>query len=105
LPRPSRPRSYKSNPYHNATHAADVLQTLHVMMHRGGLVPGYVDPLTMMAAYVAAIVHDFEHLGLTNDFLINSADMLAIRCAALGCWAAGLLGCWAAGAGAGWWWC
>jgi hypothetical protein len=70
---------YKTNPYHNSIHASDVLQTMHVMMHRGGLAPGYVDPLTMMAAYTAAIVHDFEHLGLTNDYLINSADMLAIR--------------------------
>jgi hypothetical protein len=73
---------------------------MHVMMHRGGLVPGYVDPLTMMAAYVAAIVHDFEHLGLTNDYLIHSADMLAIR------WAGGAGGAvaraaWAAALAAG----
>jgi hypothetical protein len=41
--------------------AADVLQTLHVLLHRGGLVPGYVDPPTLLACYVAAIVHDYEH--------------------------------------------
>jgi hypothetical protein len=25
------------------------------------------------------VIHDFEHGGLTNDFLVNSADELAIR--------------------------
>jgi hypothetical protein len=46
---------YKANPYHNATHAADVLQTLNAIIFRGGLAPGYVDPLHLMAAYVAAV--------------------------------------------------
>ena len=70
---------YKNNPYHNSTHAADVLQTLHVLLHRGGLVPGYADPMSLLACYVAAIVHDFEHAGFTNDFLISSCDPLALR--------------------------
>ena len=67
------------NPYHNCTHAADVLQTMHVLLHRGGLVPGYADPLSLLACYLAAIVHDFEHVGLSNDFLVNSCDALALR--------------------------
>ena len=67
------------NPYHNRTHAADVLQTLHVLLHRGGLVPGYADPITLLACYLAAIVHDFEHVGFNNDFLVNSSDPLAVR--------------------------
>jgi hypothetical protein len=46
---------YKANPYHNATHAADVLQTLNAIIFRGGLAPGYVDPLHLMAGYVAAV--------------------------------------------------
>ena len=67
------------NPYHNSTHATDVLQTLHVLLHRGGLVPGYADPITLLACYLAAIVHDFEHVGFNNDFLVNSCDPLALR--------------------------
>ncbi len=70
---------YKSNPYHNSRHAADVLQTLHMIMHQGGLVPGYVDQLTMLGCYLAAIVHDYEHLGRTNDYLVNTTDRLAVR--------------------------
>lgn len=46
---------YKNNPYHNAMHAADVLQTLHCIITRGGLMPGYVDPLHQMACYTAAV--------------------------------------------------
>ncbi len=63
----------------NRIHAADVLQTLHVLVTRSGMLPGYVDPLTQLALYVAAVGHDLEHLGLTNDFLINTDDPLAIR--------------------------
>ena len=70
---------YGDNPYHSRTHAADVLQTLHVLLHRGGLVPGYADPLTLMACYLTAIIHDYEHLGVTNDFLVGSGDQLAVR--------------------------
>jgi hypothetical protein len=40
--------------------------------------PGYVDPLHLMACYTAAVMHDFEHGGLTNDFLVNSLDSLAV---------------------------
>ena len=41
--------------YHNRVHAADVLQSLHVLLTKGGLVPHYADPLTMMAGYVATV--------------------------------------------------
>ncbi len=46
---------YKSNPYHNARHAADVLQSFHAIIHQGGLAPGYVDQLTMLGCYLAAV--------------------------------------------------
>lgn len=46
---------YRTNPYHNATHASDVLQTMHCIITRGGLTPGYVDPMHLMACYTAAV--------------------------------------------------
>ncbi|KAG2437154.1 hypothetical protein HXX76_005821 [Chlamydomonas incerta] len=70
---------YVDNPYHSATHAADVLQTLHVIIHGAQLHVHYLDPLGLFAAYWAAIVHDYGHPGLTNDFLINTSDPLAVR--------------------------
>ncbi len=40
---------------HNRRHAADVLRTLHVLLVRGGLAPGYADSDTMVACYLAAV--------------------------------------------------
>lgn len=45
----------QDNPYHNRTHAADVLQTMHMLLRRGGLTPGYADPLTQVACLLAAV--------------------------------------------------
>ncbi|GLC65344.1 hypothetical protein PLESTF_000283100 [Pleodorina starrii] len=70
---------YPDNPYHNATHAADVLQTLHVIIHGAQLHVHYLDHLGLLAAYFAAIVHDYGHPGLTNDFLVATSDPLAVR--------------------------
>eukprot|EP00798_Chlamydomonas_sp_ICE-L_P023244 gene23244-30468_t len=72
-------QGYKSNPYHSRIHATDVLQKYYVILTQGGLVPGYVDKLTLLGCLLAAIVHVYEHVGLTNDFLVNSGDSLAIR--------------------------
>ncbi|KAG2436288.1 hypothetical protein HXX76_006599 [Chlamydomonas incerta] len=72
-------QGYPSNPYHNATHAADVLQTLHVLLQGASLVTNYVDRLGLLAAYFAAIIHDHGHPGLTNDFLVATCDVLAVR--------------------------
>ncbi|KAL6764769.1 3'5'-cyclic nucleotide phosphodiesterase [Haematococcus lacustris] len=69
---------YINNPYHSKTHAADVLQTYNLILKRGGLIPGYVDPLTHVACLLAAVVHDYEHVGRTNDFLIATSNDLAI---------------------------
>ena len=70
---------YPDNPYHNRTHAADVLQSMHVMLTRGGVGAAVQDKLCHLAAYMSAMVHDFEHGGLNNDFLVKSSDILAIR--------------------------
>ncbi|EFJ46426.1 3'5'-cyclic nucleotide phosphodiesterase, partial [Volvox carteri f. nagariensis] len=68
-----------SNPYHNSAHAADVLHTLHVLLHGAQLTEHYLDKLGLMAAYFAAIVHDYGHPGLTNDFLVATSHPLALR--------------------------
>jgi hypothetical protein len=62
LPCPSRSRflravehGYVDNPYHSATHAADVLQTFGTILKRSGMIPGYVDPVTHLACLFAAV--------------------------------------------------
>ncbi|KAJ9520544.1 hypothetical protein QJQ45_007398 [Haematococcus lacustris] len=70
---------YCANPYHNRSHAADVVQTMHMLLTRGGLMPGYADRLTQLAAYLAAVCHDYQHIGRTNDWLVETQDELALR--------------------------
>ncbi|KAG2486560.1 hypothetical protein HYH03_014731 [Edaphochlamys debaryana] len=70
---------YTNNPYHNATHAADVLRSLHVLLMGARLTDHYLDPLGLLAAYMAAIVHDLGHPGLTGDFLVATSAPLALR--------------------------
>ena len=32
----------------------------------------------LLACYLAAIIHDYEHRGVNNDFLIKTSDPLAL---------------------------
>ncbi|GAX77392.1 hypothetical protein CEUSTIGMA_g4838.t1 [Chlamydomonas eustigma] len=72
---------YPNNPYHCRVHAADVVRTLYCILTQGGVLrnvwPDAPD-LTMLLALFSAAIHDFEHKGLNNDFLIKSEDPLAI---------------------------
>lgn len=65
------------NPYHNSRHAADVLQTIHFLIHYTGLIH-WLSELEIFAIFVATAAHDFEHTGRTNDFHINTRSDLAI---------------------------
>ncbi|KAL0479688.1 hypothetical protein AKO1_007520 [Acrasis kona] len=67
---------YNDVPYHNAMHAADVLQALHYVIMKGGM-SQYLSDEDMLAAFIAAIVHDYDHPGLNNTFMINSQSYLA----------------------------
>mmetsp|Transcript_80252 Transcript_80252/g.227211 ORF Transcript_80252/g.227211 Transcript_80252/m.227211 type:complete len:757 (-) Transcript_80252:125-2395(-) len=78
--------------YHNRTHAASVLHAMHAFMELGGVArtsapafggagspPRDREPLVRMACLLAAAVHDFEHRGLSNDFLVKTTDERAVR--------------------------
>lgn len=69
---------YLLNPYHNNTHAADVVQTLNTMLQLGG--KNYASsPLDIFSILVAAVIHDVKHPGLNNNFQINSRSELAVQ--------------------------
>ena len=58
------------NPYHNSIHAASVVQMTHMLLCHGGLMAsGAIGKPQQIASYWSALVHDFEHMGLNNDFL------------------------------------
>lgn len=68
---------YLAVPYHNRCHAADVAQSVHVLL----LTPGFetiFSDIEIVSALFSAAIHDVDHPGLSNQFLINSSSDLAI---------------------------
>mmetsp|Transcript_8480 Transcript_8480/g.25667 ORF Transcript_8480/g.25667 Transcript_8480/m.25667 type:complete len:957 (-) Transcript_8480:212-3082(-) len=73
---------YLDNPYHSRVHAADVLRSVYVILTRGQVArrcwtKGHEDQ-GLLSAILAAVVHDFAHRGVNNDFLVKTADSLAM---------------------------
>ena len=67
-----------SNPYHNAIHAIDVTHRFNYFIVSGNLLK-YISDLDIMAALLASIIHDFQHPGVNNEFLIKKSHAKAIR--------------------------
>ncbi|NWU47081.1 PDE4C phosphodiesterase, partial [Dromas ardeola] len=63
--------------YHNSTHAADVAQSTHVLLSTPALEAVFTD-LEIMAAIFASAIHDVDHPGVSNQFLINTNSELAL---------------------------
>ncbi|CAF3581747.1 unnamed protein product [Rotaria socialis] len=64
-------------PYHNDFHGADVLQTTHCLLIKSSLMNVFTQ--TEIAALLfAAAVHDYEHPGLNNGYLVKTKNDLAI---------------------------
>jgi len=68
---------HPENPYHNATHAADVLQATAYFLD-ARRVGEIVQDTHAVAALLAATVHDLDHPGRGNAFLINTKHSLAL---------------------------
>ena len=84
--------NYQSgNAYHNATHAADVLQATSYFLSSDPVnlrilfknlflkkVGQLIQDNHALAALIAATVHDLDHPGRGNAFLMNTRQRLAI---------------------------
>eukprot|EP00727_Mastigamoeba_balamuthi_P000240 m51a1_g10212 hypothetical protein (1405) ;mRNA; f:95238-99763 len=70
---------YLDNPYHNATHAADVTQAMNWLITcvAGDGMP--FSDLELLAAVVACAVHDYGHPGVNSNFLWASRSPIAVR--------------------------
>ncbi|RKP21712.1 HD-domain/PDEase-like protein [Rozella allomycis CSF55] len=68
---------HSENPYHNAFHGADVLQAAYSLSHHEKI-KGILSDFDILCLYVACLVHDVDHPGLNNNFLIASKSELAI---------------------------
>jgi len=68
----------KPNPYHTSLHAADVVQAVGHFLTVPRL--GYImDQLDAFVVLVAAIIHDYRHPGVNNNFLVKTSHALALR--------------------------
>ncbi|XP_051531284.1 cAMP-specific 3',5'-cyclic phosphodiesterase 4C-like isoform X1 [Myxocyprinus asiaticus] len=63
--------------YHNNIHAADVVQSTHVLLSTPALEDVFTE-LEIMAALFASAIHDVDHPGVSNQFLINTNSELAL---------------------------
>lgn len=68
---------YPTVPYHNNLHGADVMHGVHVLLDSPILVEAFSD-LELFAALVAGAVHDVDHPGRTNAFLVKTQSPLAV---------------------------
>ena len=71
-------KSYVGNPYHNACHGADVCHTLLYFLETSGIIKKLTG-IELAACIIASLGHDIGHPGLTNRFLVNSREKLAMR--------------------------
>ncbi|KAK3083428.1 hypothetical protein FSP39_022327 [Pinctada imbricata] len=65
------------NPYHNLVHGADVAQTVHYILSQSRLAHWLTD-LEVFATIIAALIHDYEHTGTTNNFHIQTGSEFAL---------------------------
>ncbi|XP_057326238.1 dual specificity calcium/calmodulin-dependent 3',5'-cyclic nucleotide phosphodiesterase 1-like isoform X2 [Microplitis mediator] len=68
---------HHKNPYHNNLHATDVTQTMHHILCTIGLM-SWLTELEIFAALIAAIIHDYEHTGTTNNFHVMAGSDTAL---------------------------
>jgi hypothetical protein len=68
---------YFDHSYHCALHGADVTQTVHFFLNKGGLGEA-LTPIQRLAALVAAMIHDVGHVARSNNFLGATHNDLAI---------------------------
>lgn len=68
---------YLDNPYHNSTHAGDVMQATAYFLLKLRK-KDIFDPLDEAICLISAVVHDIDHPGRSSQFLINSDNELAI---------------------------
>ncbi|RLN94555.1 hypothetical protein BBJ28_00002528 [Nothophytophthora sp. Chile5] len=72
---------YLANPYHNSSHAADVVNSVNFLITTlaDGQIRDTLTNLEFYAALVAAAIHDFRHPGKSNNYLIKAKHDLAIQ--------------------------
>ena len=69
---------FKDNPYHCVTHILDSLQGMHFIMSNGDI-HKHIKRHDMFGVMIACLIHDYEHPGYSNQFIVRAKHPLAIR--------------------------
>lgn len=70
---------HPKNPYHNAMHATDVVQTVFHLCTEGQLISAIgLNYVATLSIIIAAAIHDINHPGITGKFIVAASGSLAI---------------------------
>ena len=70
---------HSENPYHNSIHAADVVQSYYYFLHSCQAIEiASLADFEIVICLISSAVHDYDHPGVNNIFLINSSNPLAL---------------------------
>jgi hypothetical protein len=70
----------KTNLYHNDIHAADVVQAFfYLLTSCKARILCSMSDWDVLTCLLSAAIHDFEHPGVNNLYLVNTSDPLAVR--------------------------
>ena len=71
---------HRENPYHTDLHAADMLQSIFVYnIHAKFQSILSLLEIELLSVFISAIIHDYGHPGLNNNYLIRTKNDLAIK--------------------------
>jgi hypothetical protein len=71
---------HRENPYHTDLHAADMLQSIFTYnLYSKFQVILNLSEIDLLSIFVSAIIHDYGHPGLNNNYLIRTKDNLSIK--------------------------
>lgn len=71
---------YNHIAYHNKTHATDVCQTMYFYVnHCDFWKLGSMTDLELAVSIISCLVHDTDHGGFNNPFMVATWDKLALR--------------------------
>ena len=74
---------YRPIPYHNISHAFDVMHTLYIFMDSHD-VRSRLTELDLFALIIIGLLHDVDHMGLNNSFHLKAETPLGILISASG---------------------
>ena len=74
---------YRPVPYHNISHAFDVMQTLFIFINKP-FISERLRSLDILSLIIIGALHDIDHMGLNNSFHLKAETPLGILNAASG---------------------